>query len=281
MKELRGFPAAKTLMEKMLPRLEALKNQGVHPQLAIVRIGNNPDDIFYEKSAQKRLEKLGMLARSLVFPEDISTDKLKEAVEELNADKKTHGILILRPLPAHIDYEEIRRAVAAYKDVDGMSPMSQASLLERARESFAPCTAEAVLALLKFYEVPLCGSLVAVVGRSTVVGKPLALLLLAENATPIMCHSKTKKLAELCRRADIVISACGQAEALDERFVTQATYLVDVGINVTNTGELVGDVSQAAKSLCQAASPVPGGVGALTTTILAEHLLLAAEASLS
>ena len=271
---LKGAPVARALTEELVARCVALRERGVVPTLAIVRVGEREDDLSYERGALKRCEKVGIEA-----PADVSQDELLAAIRDINADPAVHGCLMFRPLPAGLDEDAVAAALDPAKDVDSMTPASLLTTLSGRGEGFAPCTAEAVLALLDHYGVELDGAKVAVVGRSLVIGRPVAAMLTACNATVTTCHTHTRDLAAECCAADIVVAAVGRARTIGVDAVREDQTIIDVGINWDeDAGKLVGDVDfVAAEPVVGAITPVPGGVGAVTTAILAKHVIEAAE----
>ena len=276
---LKGGPVARAITEDLASRAAALKAAGVAPRLAIVRVGEREDDLSYERGALKRCEKVGIEARRVLLPGDCSQEELLRVVRELNDDASVHGILLFRPLPDQLDEAEVARALDPAKDVDCMTPSSLLHTLTGMGEGFAPCTAEAVLAILDHYEVPLEGVRVAVVGRSLVIGKPVSLMLQVRNATVTMCHTRTHDLASELKRADVIVAAAGHAGTVGAECVSPGQVVVDVGINWDErAGKLVGDVDfDAVEPVVGAITPVPGGVGAVTTSILAKHVIESAE----
>lgn len=276
---LKGAPVANALTEQLASRAEALKARGVTPTLAIVRVGERPDDVAYERGAMKRCDKIGIAVSSVTLPADVKQGALMAQIARLNSDSAINGILMFRPLPPQLDEAAACEALLPAKDLDGITSGSAAVLYSGAGAGFAPCTAEAVVALLKHYGVELSGKNVAVVGRSLVIGRPVSMLLLGENATVTMCHSRTRELADITRRADIVVAALGKAEALDAGYFAPGQVVVDVGINYSEAkGKLVGDVDfDAVEPIVAAITPVPAGVGSVTTAVLASHVVRAAE----
>lgn len=274
--ELMGAPAARALIESLRPEIAALKARGVVPRLAIVRAGERADDLAYEMAIRKRFCEAGCETRSVVLPQDCTASALIREVASLDADPEIHGILVFRPLPKHIDELRIASLISPKKDVDGMSPASLGRLFLGAGEAYAPCTAEAVVKLLDYYQIPLAGRRATIVGRSAVVGRPLAALLLARDATVTICHTKTADLACACCAADILIACAGRAGLVGAEHIGENCTAVDVGINEQN-GALVGDLSPAAQAAALHFSPVPGGVGALTNAVLLAHTVLAAR----
>lgn len=246
-------------------------------RLAIIRIGEKPEDMSYERSAAKKLTGMGLRVTSHAFPENISVEDFKTEFEKINDDPDVSGILIMRPMPKSLWEAEkwVETAIDPKKDVDGISPENLAGVMRGEASAFAPCTAQAVIEILKGHGIDLAGKDVTIVGRSMVVGKPLAMLMLKENATVTVCHTKTKDLAEKCRRADIVVVAAGHAKLIGADCVRDGQIIVDVGTNVDETGKLCGDFDLAAAEAAGLeikATPVPGGVGAVTTAVLAKHV---------
>ena len=247
------------------------------PKLAIVRVGEKPDDMSYERGAKKKMDSFGLQAESFVFPEDISDEDFKAAFQKICQDEKITGILLLKPLPEQISEKDIDRMIDPKKDLDGISPENIAKVFAGDPTGFAPCTAEAVIEVLKAYDIPIAGKRAAVVGRSMIVGKPLSMLLLKENATVTVCHTRTADLKGTCKNAELLIAAAGKAKMLDEGYVGEGAVVIDVGINVDEDGKLCGDVDfQSIQERASMATPVPGGVGAVTTAVLAKHLVRAA-----
>ena len=275
---LKGAPVAAALDEKTREAVHLLKIRGVRPTLGILRVGERPDDTAYESAAVRRCEKLGIEVRRVSLPEDVKQGALLAQIARLNSDDNVHGVLMFRPLPVQLDEEEACAALMTSKDLDGVTPGSAALLYTGAPGGFAACTAEAGIALLEHYGVPLEGRRAVVVGRSLVIGKPVAMLLLEKNATVTVCHSRTRALPELTRRADIVVAALGRAESLTADCFAPGQTVVDVGINYSEErGKLVGDVDfDAVSGIVGAITPVPAGVGAVTTAVLAKHVVRAA-----
>ena len=275
MLELRGKKVSDGIKEYVSKELETLS---FVPKLAIVRVGENPDDMSYERGATKKLKSFGLDVASYVFPQDISDEDFKKAFKDINEDDEVTGILLLRPLPRTINEKDIENMIDPKKDLDGISPINIAKVLEGDTTGFSPCTAEAVIEVLKAYDIELTGKRVTVVGRSMVVGKPVSMLLLKENATVTMTHTRTVDLKKTCSDAEIVIAAAGRAKMLNSDYCGQDAVMIDVGINVDENGKLCGDVDYATlDGKASAATPVPGGVGTVTTAVLAKHLIQAAK----
>lgn len=277
--ELRGAPVAKKLTEELSVRATALEEKGVTPTLAIVRVGERPDDLSYERAALKRADKVGFAVRQFVLPDNCSQDELMAAIDEVNHDDSIHGCLMFRPLPATLDEAAACAALDPAKDMDGITAGSLYGVFANRPVGYAPCTAEAVVCLLEHYGYELRGADVTVVGRSLVIGKPVSMMLQARNATVTMCHTKTRDLAAHCRQADIVVVAAGHPGTLRADAVRAGQVVVDVGINWDETaGKLVGDVAyDEVEPVVAAITPVPGGVGSVTTAVLAKHVIEAAE----
>lgn len=275
MLELRGKKVSDGIKEYVSKELETLS---FVPKLAIVRVGENPDDMSYERGATKKLKSFGLDVASYVFPQDISDEDFKKAFKDINEDDEVTGILLLRPLPRTINKKDIENMIDPKKDLDGISPINIAKVFAGDTTGFSPCTAEAVIEVLKAYDIELTGKRVTVVGRSMVVGKPMSMLLLKENATVTMTHTRTVDLKKTCSDAEIVIAAAGRAKMLNSDYCGQDAVMIDVGINVDENGKLCGDVDYATlDGKASAATPVPGGVGTVTTAVLAKHLIQAAK----
>ena len=275
MLELRGKKVSDGIKEYVSKELETLS---FVPKLAIVRVGENPDDMSYERSATKKLKSFGLDVASYVFPQDISDETFKKAFKDINEDDEVTGILLLRPLPRTINEKDIENMIDPKKDLDGISPINIAKVFAGDTGGFSPCTAEAVIEVLKAYDIELTGKRVTVVGRSMVVGKPVSMLLLKENATVTMTHTRTVDLKKTCSDAEIVVAAAGRAKMLNSDYCGQDAVMIDVGINVDENGKLCGDVDYVTlDGKASAATPVPGGVGTVTTAVLAKHLIQAAK----
>lgn len=281
MKELRGKEVSDAIgaeIREKLPSVEVML--GRKPRLAIVRCGERPEDLSYERNAVKRIREFGMEAVTATFPEDINDNVFQRAFNDLNLDKQVDGILLMRPLPPQLNEGFIISCIDSEKDVDGVSPVNAAGLYYGS-DCFAPCTAQAVLELMKHYGIGPEGKNVVILGRSDVAGKPLAMLLLRENATVTICHSKTRDLQKITRRADILITAMGSPRHITSDYIKKSAIVIDVGINTDRFGKLCGDVDYEDCSLkASAMTPVPGGIGAVTTAVLAKHLFEAANRDL-
>ncbi len=275
---LKGAPAAAALNERSAAAAAALKEKGIVPTLAILRVGARDGDLSYERGAMKRCEQIGAAVKNVVLPADVEADVFFAALESLNRDAGVHGILMLRPLPKHLDGEKARRMLAPEKDVDGCTDGSLAGVFTNTPLGFPPCTAQAAMEILKYYEIPLSGKRAAVIGRSLVVGRPAAMMLMHENATVTVCHTRTADVPAVTREADIVIAASGQPESVGAEFLREGQTVIDVGISWNEAKQkLCGDVRfEEAEPLVEAITPVPGGVGAVTTSVLVSHVVEAA-----
>ena len=275
---LDGRTVGKALTGELVEKAKTLKERGLTPLLAIVRLGERSDDLAYEKGAISRCQKVGIDVRRVLLAREASQEEVLKVVRSLNDDPAVHGILIFLPLPKGIDQKAVCESIAPQKDVDGISPVSQATVYNGLSGiGYPPCTAQACLEILKYYRCELVGKKVVVLGRSQVIGKPVSMLLLAQNATVTICHSKTQNLAAEAKRADILISALGHAGMVDKQYLRSGQTVIDVGINLNAEGQLCGDVNWEDGQVVSAITPVPGGVGSVTTTVLAKHVLEAAE----
>ena len=277
---LKGKPVVDQMAVDLRKRIDALAQSGVTPTLALVRLGQRPDDLSYERTAVKRAASLGINTKPYVLDEFAPEAALKATLQSINYDKTVHGCLMFRPLPRSIDEKAMCDMLAAAKDVDGISVASLAAVFTDDGSGFPPCTAEACVKMLDHYEIPIEGKHVVVIGRSLVIGKPVSMMLLRLNATVTMCHSRTKNLAEICRAADIVICATGRARAYGREYFSDGQTVLDVGINFDAEGNLCGDVDfSEVEPVVAAITPVPGGIGTVTTSLTMEHTVAAAEAA--
>lgn len=275
MEILKGLPVANAINEKLI---EELKGMDKVPHLAIIRVGERPDDMSYERGATKKMDKVGFDCTSYTFPADIDNETFQKEFDKINEDDNIDGILLLRPLPKHLDEKAIENRINPNKDLDGISPVNLAKVYAGDTTGFAPCTAEAVIEMLDFAGVDLTGKRVTVVGRSLVIGKPVTMLLMKKNSTVTVCHTKTVDMASVCRNAEIVVAAAGVAKMIDKSFISKDAIVIDVGINVDEDGNLCGDVNfDEVSELASILTPVPGGVGSVTTSVLAKHLMKATK----
>lgn len=278
-RQLLGLPVANALTGRLLPRVHELQEAGIRPTLAIVRVGERADDLAYERGAQKRCDRLGIEVRKFLLDADCTNEELFSAIEHINGDPTIHGCLMLRPLPRTLDESAACALLSPAKDVDCITAGSLYGVFANRPVGFAPCTAEACIELLDHYGYELDGANVVVVGRSMVIGKPVSLMLQARNATVTMCHTHTRDLAGICRAATIVVVAAGHIGTLGANAAAAGQTIVDVGVNWNeSTGKLCGDVVyDEVEPIVDAITPVPRGVGSVTTAILAKHVIEAAE----
>lgn len=275
---MKGAEVAKAMKEVLIQETEELKQAGIEPCLTIIRVGARPDDLAYERGAKKRMELVGIQCQVLELPEDITQEDFEDEFDRVNEDSNVHGILLFRPLPPQLNEEPIKQKIQPWKDVDCMSPVNIAKVFSGDETGYAPCTSEAVMKMLEHYQIDIKGKKVTVIGRSMVVGKPLAMMLLKQHGTVTICHTRTKNLADTCREAEILVAAAGKAKMVREDMVAEGAVVVDVGINVDKEGTLCGDVDyEAVQEKTSYISPVPGGVGSVTTSVLASHVIRAAR----
>ena len=288
-KLLLGKEVTDALNEKLMERTAALKEQGIIPTLAIIRCGANPSDLSYEKGATKRAELVGVAVKKYELPEDVTKEALMATIDEINGDDSVHGVLMFRPLPKHLkaDQDEICNRLDPKKDVDCMADLSNAGVFEGRKDlGYAPCTPEACMEILDYYGIDCKGKSAVVIGRSLVVGKPAAMMLMGKNATVTVCHTKTVNTAEVARSADILVSAAGVLGSLTKEYVRPGQVVIDVSINWDpnkvnskgGKGAIAGDaVFEEVEPVVEAITPVPGGVGSVTTSVLMKHVVEAAE----
>ena len=286
-KQLLGKEVNEALVASLQTRTAALKEKGVTPTLGIIRLGENPSDLSYEKGATKRAEEVGVAVKNYILPEDASKEDVLKVIDEVNADATVHGVLMFRPLPKHLknDQDEICNRLDPKKDVDSMTHMSNAGVFEGQDLGYAPCTPAACMEILDHYGIDCKGKNAVVIGRSLVVGKPAAMMLMAKNATVTICHTKTVNTAEICKKADIIVTAAGVLGSLTKEFVSENQVVIDVSMNwnpekITSKGKggMSGDcVFDEVEPIVGAITPVPGGVGAVTTSVLMKHVVEAAE----
>ncbi len=274
---LKGKPVADKIKSEILDAVNECRNSGKDlPKLAILRVGKRPDDVAYESRVLKNCTELGIEAEVKEVDNNINMVDFLEALKQLNEDPKTNGILIFRPLPNQLDMDIISRTIKQEKDIDCMSPVNAEKIFVGDKSGIPPCTPEAVIEILKFYQYELNGKNVAIVNRSMVLGKPLSMLFLNENSTVTICHSKTKDLPDVTSKADIVVTGAGKAKFFDKKYFSKDSIIVDVGINVDADNKLCGDVDfEEVYESVAAISPVPGGVGTVTSMILLNHVIKA------
>ena len=275
---LNSKPVVQTLKDNLLQEIAELQAAGINPTLGIIRVGERPDDVYYEKSIIKNCDIIGIHTKTYHLGQDITMAEFVKVLEQINDDNSVHGILIFQPLPKQLDINKIKYVINPAKDIDCMNPLNLVKVFEGDVSGFVPCTPAAVIETLKHYQIELQGKNVVVIGRSMVVGKPLSMMLLQENATVTVCHSKTQDLPGVARQADIVVAAIGKAKFIDERYVGEDSIVIDVGINEAEDGKMCGDVDyEAVQDKVKAITLVPGGIGSVTTTILLKHTVLACQ----
>ena len=274
MQRLGGKEVADKIVEEIKVKVEELKGKGIDPKLAILRVGAREDDLAYERGVLKRFESADVEVEVTAVDAGISQEELDKTFDGINNDPKVHGILVFRPLPKGLSDEHMRRTIDPGKDSDFMDIRNMENVLAGVPDCAAPCTAEAVMALIKHYNIETKGKKVTVVGRSLVIGKPAALLLTTANATVTVCHTKTVDIEAECRNADIIVACCGVAKMITDKFVKPGQIVIDVGMNVDEEGRLCGDVDyEKVSEIADAITPVPGGVGSITTAILLRHVV--------
>lgn len=277
MEILKGLPVANAINEKLMEQVKSI--EGPLPHLAIIRVGERPDDCSYERGAVKKMDKVGVRCTTYTFDADIDNETFQAEFDKINENPDIDGILMLRPLPKQLDEKQIENKIDPRKDLDGISPLNLAKVYAGDESGYAPCTAEAVIEMLDYAGIDIKGKRVTVVGRSLVIGKPVSMLLMKRNATVTVCHTKTVDMEGTCKNAEILVVAAGSARMIKKEYVADGAVVIDVGINVDDEGNLCGDVDfDAISDIAAAATPVPGGVGSVTTSVLAKHLVKAAMA---
>ena len=275
---LKGADVVSAINNKMAAKIEELAGKGIIPAMATIRIGERADDISYEKTAVKRCEAVGVTVKNIILPADADQCTLMKNIYSLNDDNNIHGILLFRPLPKHISDDVCRAAIRPEKDIDGITDSSLAGVFTGSGHGFAPCTAQACIEVLDYYNIDCKGKRVVIIGRSLVVGKPVAMMLMAKHATVTICHTRTVDIPSVARNAEILIVAAGQMEGLTKEYFSPGQTVIDVGINWNeNKGKLCGDVLfEDAEPVVAAITPVPGGIGTVTTSVLISHVVDAA-----
>ena len=273
-KQLLGKEVNASLNERIKAQVAELQAKGVNPTLGIIRVGENPSDISYEKGATKRCETLGVACEKILLPEDVSQEELLAVIDKVNKDDRIHGVLLFRPLPKHLNQAVIENALDPAKDVDCMTDGSMSGVFTGKKVGFPPCTPQACMEILDHYGIDCTGKKAVVIGRSLVVGKPAAMMLIKKNATVTVCHTRTVDMPSVTREADIIIVAAGRAGVVGADYVKPGQIVIDVGINMNDEGKLCGDVDYAAvEPIVEAITPVPGGVGSVTTSVLVGHVV--------
>lgn len=273
---IKGKEVADSISASLRKDVVELSIRNIKPKLKIIRVGEHPSDLAYERGAIKRCESIGIDVEVEALPIDISQDEFIKVLHEANQDSSVNGILIFRPFPKQLDENVIKHHIAAEKDVDCFGQINVAKVMENDESGYPPCTPAAVMEMLRYHQVRLSGKKVVVVGRSLVIGKPVAMMLLGENATVTICHSKTKKLNKVCADADVLVVGMGKAKMITAEYIKPGAIVIDVGINVDELGNLCGDVDlDECISKVSLITPVPAGVGSVTTTVLAKHVVKA------
>ena len=281
-KILKGAPVTEAMNQKMMEDVAMLREKGVDPTLAIFRVGERPDDLSYERGAMKRCEKIGVTVKNVVLPADVSQEDFDKTLISLNEDPAVHGILMFRPLPSQLDDEKARQMLSPAKDIDGCTDGSLAGVFTNTATGFPPCTAQAAMEILHYYGIELKGKKAAVIGRSLVIGRPVAMMLMHENATVVNCHTRTVDVPSITSKADILIAAAGKLASVGPEYTNPDQVIIDVGINWDEAkGGIAGDVDfDAVEPHVAALTPVPGGVGTVTTSVLVSHVVEAAKRTL-
>lgn len=287
-KQLLGKEVTAAMNEKLQAKVAELKEKGVTPKLGIIRCGENPSDLSYEKGAMSRAALIGVEVERFLLPEDVTKEALIAQIEALNADASIHGVLLFRPLPKHLKdvQSEICNHLRPEKDIDCMTDLSNAGVFMGKQLGFAPCTPQACMEILDYYGIDCKGKTAVVIGRSLVVGRPAAMMLMQRNATVTICHTKTVDTAAIARQADILVTSAGVLNSLTADYVRPGQIVIDVSINWDPTkkdgkGGIAGDADFAAvEPIVEAITPVPGGVGAVTTSVLIGHVVEAAARTL-
>jgi methylenetetrahydrofolate dehydrogenase (NADP+) / methenyltetrahydrofolate cyclohydrolase len=276
-KLLTGKEVAQKMDLDIQKDVQELKAKGINPALKIMIAGDAADSLAYANSARKMAEKNGIACDIEQVPGATSQDDFVKILKQRNADRNVHGIIVMRPLPKQIKEDVVKYVLAPEKDIDCFNPVNAGKIMAGDMTGFPPATPQAVMEMLRFYEVPMKGKNAVIVGRSMVVGKPMAMLLLGENATVTICHSKTQDLPGVCKRADILVAAIGKARMITPDYIKAGAAVMDVGINVEGD-KLFGDVdTEKAKETAGSITPVPGGVGTVTTRVLLKHVVKAAK----
>lgn len=274
---LDGRAVAKRLNKETIAAVTTLKNKGIAPTLAIMRADQNPASIQYEKSAGRFMEKLGIQTNYVTFADGTSEEEFLRALNDLNKDDQTHGILVMQPLPENISRVNVSKMISPEKDIDGMHALNLGKIVAEDKEAHLPSTVKAVMEIIRYYDIEVRGQDVCVIGKSNTVGKPLSVLLMNRGATVTNCHTSTVDLIDYTKRADILISATGVIDLITKDYVKEGAVVIDVGFNFKD-GKARGDVAYTEVfEIAEAITPVPGGVGSVTTASLASQLAQAAE----
>jgi methylenetetrahydrofolate dehydrogenase (NADP+)/methenyltetrahydrofolate cyclohydrolase len=279
---LYGAPVAQSIYDQLLPRVQALSKRNVIPSISTLRIGERNEDVYYERSIIRNLDPLGIKVNCHILPQDSTQERLENEVKKIVSDRASHGCLLFRPFPPQFNETPVKNILTTKKDVDGITNGSLAGVYANTGIGFVPCTAQSCLEMLDYYDYDLTGKRAVVIGRSLVIGKPIAMLLLSRNATVTICHTRTKNLADICKDAEIIIAAAGHAKMLNAKHVSAGQIIIDVGINTDGDNKICGDVDyESVSPIVSAISPVPGGVGPVTNAVLAKHVVVSAEQALN
>lgn len=273
---LKGKPVADSIVARVKDEAEELRRNNIIPKLKIIRVGEREDDLAYERAAVKRMKSANIDCEVLALPLNIDKETFEDEIKNVVNDNSVHGILVFRPLPKQLNEKDIRFIINPEKDIDCLNPINAAKILEGDESGFPPCTARAAMEILKYYNIDISGKEATVIGRSMVVGKPLSMMLLKENSTVTICHSKTENLPQVTKRADILIAAIGKSKMITKDYIKENSTVIDVGINADDEGNITGDVNTE-DCIEKAAfiTPVPAGVGSVTTAVLADHVVKA------
>jgi len=276
--KLKGRPVVKRIQERIRRQIKLLNYYSQHPKLRMIRIGNREDDLSYQKSIIKNCDDLGIAWDVIELDANVTEKKLIETISIANIDSNVHGVLLFRPIPEYMNIERVRKSILPEKDVDSMTPTNLGYMFEGRKKSFVPCTAKAAVELLDYYDIPIYSANVTVIGSSLVVGRPLTLMLLDKGATVTNCHIATKDVSVFSKSSEIVIVAVGKANLFGENYFNEDSVVVDIGVNMDEDGNIVGDVNyDQVEPKVKAITPRRGGVGVITTTILLENVVIAAE----
>ena len=272
-----GKKIAQHLREEMKHEIQQLNERNIQPHLTVILIGNDPASHSYVNGKEKASKEVGISSKIIRLPKDTSEDQLLNEIDILNKDENTDGILVQLPLPKHIDEQKVIEAIHPSKDVDGFHPTNIGRMIVK-KQSFLPCTPYGIIKILQYENIEIEGKHVVVIGRSNIVGKPMGQLLLNESATVTYCHSKTKDIKSFTKNADIIIVAVGKPNVIDESYIKEGAVIIDVGVNRVDDSRLVGDVDfDSAKLKASYITPVPGGVGPMTITMLLKNTIKAAK----
>lgn len=278
MNVIKGIEVANNMAPEIIEKVDKLKKAGIKPLLQIVRIGDDGSDIAYERGILNRFSKLGIDVHVKVFDKKIKQFEFEEEFTKINNNQKIHGILLFRPLPSHLDEKRIAKIIDPIKDIDALSETNLYKLFAGDETGHSPCTPEGAIEILDYIDYDLSGKNVVVIGRSLVVGKPLAMLALKRNATVTICHSRTKNIEKISKNADVLLVGVGRAKMVNREYVKKDAIVIDIGINVDENGKLCGDVDfDDVKDIAAKITPVPGGAGSVTTSVLAKHLIKSCE----